>query len=124
MGPERIWGLTSNVHSLGRCRAPEGLSQSLRSVAFITGMNALQRNDMGADAVLANDRFSGRANSSKSFDNKLIPREIYFVLTAQDTGATGRTPNPLNSRRISQPKGQRDLPLISNLSSIFGLGYG
>jgi len=46
----------SNVHSLGRCRAQEGLSQSLRWAACITAMYALQRNDMGADAVLANDR--------------------------------------------------------------------
>ena len=55
MGPEPIWGSISNVPSLGRCRAPGGLSQSLRWVAFITVMNALQRNETGADAVLAND---------------------------------------------------------------------
>src|SRR5438876_9656210 len=56
MGPEPIWGSTSNVPFLGRCRAPGELSQFLKWVAFITVMNALQRNDMGADAVLANDR--------------------------------------------------------------------
>ena len=48
-------GSTSNVHSLGKCRAQEGLSQSLRWAACIIAMNALQRSDMGADAVLAND---------------------------------------------------------------------
>src|SRR5438309_12113223 len=55
MGPEPIWGSTSNVPFLGRCRAPGELSQFLKWVAFITVMNALQPNDMGADAVLAND---------------------------------------------------------------------
>lgn len=55
MGPEPIWGSTSNVPFLGRCRAPGELSPFLKWVAFITVMNALQRNDMGADAVLAND---------------------------------------------------------------------
>src|SRR5216117_3256114 len=55
MGPEPIWGSTSNVPFLGRCRAPGELSQFLKWVAFITVMNALQHNDMGADAVLAND---------------------------------------------------------------------
>src|SRR5205809_1125365 len=55
MGPEPIWGSTSNVPFLGRCRAPGELSQFLKWVAFITVMNALQRNDMGADTVLAND---------------------------------------------------------------------
>src|SRR5580658_7959948 len=58
MRPEPIWGWISNVPSLGRCRAQEGLSQSLRWVAFITVMNALQRNDTGAEAVLANDEWS------------------------------------------------------------------
>jgi len=47
MGPEPIWGSTSNVPFLGRCRAPGELSQFLKWVAFITVMNALQRNDMG-----------------------------------------------------------------------------
>jgi hypothetical protein len=47
--------LHKQFHSLGRCRAPEGPSQSLRSVACITVMNALQRNDRGTDPVLAND---------------------------------------------------------------------
>src|SRR2546427_13021564 len=55
MGPEPIWGSTSNVPFLGRCRAPGELSPFLKWVAFITVMNALQRNDMGADTVLAND---------------------------------------------------------------------
>src|SRR5450759_1600289 len=46
-----------NVHALGRSRAPAGSSQSRSWAVFITAMNALQRNDMAADAVLANDNF-------------------------------------------------------------------
>src|SRR5256885_17018977 len=64
MGPEPIWGSTSNVPFLGRCRAPGELSQFLKWVAFITVMNALQRNDMGADAVLAIDRTNCAATVS------------------------------------------------------------
>src|SRR5215813_14683773 len=56
MGPEPIWGSTSNVHSLDRFRASAGSSQSHSWAVSITVMNALQRNDLAADAVLANDR--------------------------------------------------------------------
>src|SRR5215831_15966713 len=53
-----IWNSpwTSNVHSLDRFRASAGSSQSRSWAVSITVMNALQRNDMAADAVLANDR--------------------------------------------------------------------
>jgi hypothetical protein len=56
MGPGPIEGSTSNVHSLGRPRVSAESSQSRSSAVFITVMNALQRNNMAADAVLANDR--------------------------------------------------------------------
>jgi hypothetical protein len=55
MVPGPIWGSASNVHSLGRSRVSAGSSQSRGSAVFITVMNALQRNDMAADAVLGND---------------------------------------------------------------------
>src|SRR5215813_3469101 len=58
MRPEPIWDSTSNVHFLGRSPASAGSSQSHRWAASITVMNALQRNDMAADGVLANDRQS------------------------------------------------------------------
>src|SRR5215471_6348352 len=56
MVPGPIWGSTSNVPSLGRSRVSAGSSQSRRSEVFITVTNALQRNDMVADAILANDK--------------------------------------------------------------------
>ena len=59
MGPGPIEGSTSNVHSLGRPRVSAESSQSRSSAVFITVTNALQRNDMAADVILANDRFAG-----------------------------------------------------------------
>jgi putative transposase len=49
-------GSTNNVHSLGTSPVSAGSSQSRSWAVSITVMNALQRNDMVADAVLANDR--------------------------------------------------------------------
>src|SRR5262249_2539521 len=64
MGPEPIWGSTSNVHSLDRFRASAGSSQSRSWAISITVMNALQRNEMAADAVLANDNSVAGAQSA------------------------------------------------------------
>lgn len=66
-GSGSIWDSTSNVHSLGGSRVSARLSQSRSSAVFITVMNALQRNDMAADSVLANDRMAdpGRVHTSK-----------------------------------------------------------
>ena len=69
MGPERICGLTNNVHSLGRSPVSAGSQQSRSWAVSITVMNALQPNDMAADAVLANDRlrFTAVLNEACSF---------------------------------------------------------
>ena len=60
MGPEPIWGSTSNVHSLDRFRASAGSSQSRSWAGSITVMNALQRNDMAAEDSIGRIHPGGR----------------------------------------------------------------
>src|SRR5438093_10103339 len=89
MGPEPIWGSTSNVPFLGRCRAPGELSQFLKWVAFITVMNALQRNDMGADTVLANDNYLERRDPAfevRMRDVLLVYQEVALQNEAPRAG--------------------------------------
>ena len=50
-----IWASTSNVHFLGKSRVSERSSRSRNSAVCITDMNALQLNDISADAFLANE---------------------------------------------------------------------
>ena len=60
-----IWASISNVHFLGRSRAPERSSKSRNSAVCITVMNALQLDDMPADAFLAKDTIWGWTSNAQ-----------------------------------------------------------
>ena len=77
-GPEPIWGSTSNVHSRDRFRASAGSSQSRSWAVSITVMNALQRNEMAADAVLANDTITLSSRRGLSLYARARARPNWF----------------------------------------------
>src|SRR5579872_189543 len=67
MGRGPIWASTSNVRLLGRSRASAGSLRSRNSAVCITVMNALQRNDMSADAFLAKVLHESSTHSTTLF---------------------------------------------------------